>query len=97
MHGVRKSVTFPVSAERVGDGIDVLADISIPFSNWNITNPSVGAFVTTASSGTLEVLLHFTEGAGNPASTSPSTGSVGGGASITVPNTTVPPLTVPSS
>ena len=97
MHGVKKSVTFPVSAERVGNEIDVLADIPIPFSEWNIANPSVGGFVTTASSGTLEVLLHLTEGAGNPASTSGSTGPVGGGGPITVPSTTVPPLTVPSS
>ncbi len=97
MHGVTKAVTFPVSAERVGDEIDVLADISIPFSEWNIANPSIGGFVTTANSGTLEVLLHLTEGAGNPASTSGATGSGGGGGPITVPSTTVPPLTVPSS
>lgn len=97
MHGVKKSVTFPVSAERVGDEIDVLADISIPFSEWNIANPSVGGFVTTANSGILEVLLHLTEGAGNPPSTSSATGAVGGGGPITVPSTTVPPLTVPSS
>ncbi len=98
MHGVTKSVTFPVSAERVGTEIDVLADITIPFSDWNIANPSIGGFVTTANSGTLEVLLHLTQGAGNPASTSSgSAGSAGGGGPITVPSTTVPPLTVPSS
>ena len=97
MHGVKKAVTFPVSAERVGNEIDALADIPISFSEWNIANPSIGGFVTTANSGTLEVLLHLTEGAGNPASTSGSTGPVGGGGPITVPSTTVPPLTVPSS
>jgi polyisoprenoid-binding protein YceI len=98
MHGVTKSVTFPVSAERVGTEIDVLADVSIPFSDWNIANPSIGGFVTTANSGTLEVLLHLTQGTGNPASTSSgSVGSVGGGGPITVPSTTVPPLRVPSS
>jgi hypothetical protein len=90
-------VSFPVSAERVGGEIDVLADVSIPFSEWNIANPSIGGFVSTANSGTLEVLLHLTQGAGNPASTSSgSAGSVGGGGPITVPSTTVPPLTVPS-
>ena len=97
MHGVTKSVSFPVSAERVGGEIDVLADVSIPFSEWNIANPSIGGFVSTANSGTLEVLLHLTQGPGNPASTSSgSAGSVGGGGPITVPSTTVPPLTVPS-
>jgi polyisoprenoid-binding protein YceI len=98
MHGVTRSVSFPVSAERVGAEIDVLADVSIPFSEWNIANPSIGGFVTTANSGTLEVLLHLTQGPGNPASTSSgSAGSVGGGGPITVPSTTVPPLRVPSN
>lgn len=99
LHGVTKSVSFPVSAERVGDEIDVLANLSIAFSDWNIANPSVGGFVTTADTGTLEVLLHLTQGPGNPVSTTPgssgSSGPVGGGP-VTVPSTTVPPLTVPS-
>ena len=77
MHGVTKSVSFPVSAERVGSEIDVLADITIPFSEWNIANPSIGGFVTTANSGTLEVLLHLTQGAGNPASTSSGSSGLG--------------------
>jgi polyisoprenoid-binding protein YceI len=98
MHGVTKSVSFPVTAERVASGIDVLADIPITFSEWNIANPSVGGFVTTANSGTLEVLLQLTQGQGNPASTSSGTsGSVGGGGPVTVPSTTVPPLRVPSN
>jgi polyisoprenoid-binding protein YceI len=98
MHGVTKSVSFPVTAERVGSGIDVLADISITFSEWNIANPSVGGFVTTANTGTLEVLLQLTQGTGNPVSkSSGSAGSVGGGGPVTVPSTTVPPLQVPSS
>ncbi len=97
MHGVTKTVNFTVSAERIGSEIDVLADITIPFSDWDIANPSIGGFVTTANRGTLEVLLHLTQGAGNPASnSSSSSGSVGGGGPITVPSTTVPPLTVPS-
>ena len=62
MHGVTKSVSFPVTAERVGSDIDVLADIPITFSEWNIANPSIGGFVTTANSGTLEVLLQLTQG-----------------------------------
>ncbi len=97
MHGVTKSVSFTVSAERLGSEIDVLADVTIPFADWNISNPGIGGFVTTANSGTLEALLHLTQGAGNAASTSSgSSGSTGGGGPITVPSTTVPPLTVPS-
>lgn len=97
MHGVTKTVSFTVAAERLGGNIDVLADVTIPFSGWDIANPSIGGFVTTANNGTLEVLLHLTQGAGNPASRSnSSSGSAGGGGPITVPSTTVPPLTVPS-
>jgi hypothetical protein len=100
MHGVTKSVTFSVTAERTAGGIDVLADLPIQFSEWNIDNPSVGGFVTTASTGTLEVLLDLTEGTGNPPATgstgSGSGGSPGGAPSpVTVPSTTVPPLSIP--
>jgi uncharacterized membrane protein YgcG len=114
MHRVTRSVSFPVSAERVGSEIYVLADISIPFSGWDIATPSIGGYVTTANTGTLEVLLHLAQGFGNPVSTSSSSssssssgssGPVGGGGSgggggggpVTVPSTTVPLLTVPSS
>jgi polyisoprenoid-binding protein YceI len=98
MHGVTKSITFTLSAERLGDSIYVLADIPILFADWNISNPSVGGFVTTQSSGTLEVLLHLTQGTGNPASSGSSGTTVGGGgpgSPITVPRTTVPPVTIP--
>jgi polyisoprenoid-binding protein YceI len=96
MHGVTKSVSFPVTAERVGSAIDVLADIPIAFSEWNIANPSIGGFVTTANTGTLEVLLHLTQGSGNPVSTSSGSANPVGGGPFTVPSTTVPPLRVPS-
>ena len=98
LHGVDKTVSFAVSAERLSDQIDVLADINVPFASWDIANPSVGGFVTTANNGTLEVLVHLTQGAGNPALTGAGSGnSGGGGGPVTIPSTTVPPLTVPSS
>ncbi len=97
MHGESKVVTVTVTAERIGSGIDVLADLPITFSDWNIANPSIGGFVTTANSGTLEVLLHLTKGAGNAPSTASGNTSGGGvGGPVTVPSTTVPPLAVPS-
>jgi polyisoprenoid-binding protein YceI len=61
MHGVTKPLTIELSAERVSSGIEVLGDADILFSEWNIANPSVGGFVTTADHGTLEVLLHLTK------------------------------------
>ena len=101
MHGVTRSITLPLSAERTDTGIAVLAEIPITFSEWGIANPSVGGFVTTADNGTLEVLLHLVRGAGNaPVSASSSSGSStpgGPGGPVTIPSTTLPPLTIPSS
>jgi polyisoprenoid-binding protein YceI len=99
MHGVTRAVTFSVSAERTAAGIYVLADVPIVFSDWNIANPSVGGFVTTDSSGTLEALVHLTTGAGNPTVTASGSTPVPGGAApgpVTVPRTTVPTLTIPT-
>jgi len=100
MHGVTKSVSFPLSVEVTsGSGAYVLADVPIVFANWDISNPSIAGFVTTKSSGTLEVLLHLVRGAGNPVSSGSSASSSGGGfgGPVTVPSTTVPPLTVPTA
>ncbi len=98
LHGVSSAVTFPLQVQRQGSNVDVLADITIPFADWNIANPSIGGFVTTADQGTLEVLLILTQGSGNPASiTTGPVGDSGGGGPVTVPSTTVPSLTVPSS
>jgi polyisoprenoid-binding protein YceI len=99
MHGVTKAVRFPLTAERTADGIYALADLPILFSDWNIANPSVGGFVTTDSSGILEVLVYLTKGTGNPAasgSNSFSTGNGGPPGQVTVPKTTVPKITIPS-
>ncbi len=98
MHGVTRNVTFPMTAERSSGVIYVLADIPIVFAKWNIANPSVGGFVTTESSGTLEALVVLTKGAGNPAVTGQSPSSTSGGTPgpVTVPKTTVPKITIPS-
>ena len=98
LHGVSRSVTFPLQAEVQGSNVAVLGDITVPFAKWNIANPSIGGFVTTANQGTLEVLLILTKGPGNPASTTTGpVGNSGAGGPVTVPSTTVPSLTVPSS
>jgi polyisoprenoid-binding protein YceI len=97
LHGVSRAVTFPLQVQLRGSNVDVLADVMVPFAEWNIANPSIGGFVTTADQGTLEVLLVLTRGPGNPASTGTGPGgNSGGGGPVTVPSTTVPSLTVPS-
>lgn len=59
LHGTTKSVTFSVQAERVGNTIKVQGSIPITFTDYNISSPSFGSFVTVDPSGTLEFLLDF--------------------------------------
>ncbi len=101
LHGVSRNVSFSLTAERTADGIYALADLPIAFAQWDIANPSLGGFVTTADSGTLEVLVYLTTGPGNPAVSgsglsSTAGGGGGGGGPVTVPSTTVPKITIPS-
>jgi polyisoprenoid-binding protein YceI len=59
MHGTTRPITISLSAERLSPSIEILGDYNIVFSDWQISNPSVGGFVTTADHGLLEVLLHL--------------------------------------
>ena len=47
------------AAERTGAQIKVAGQIPVLFSDYNIQNPSLGGFVTTADHGLLEFLLVF--------------------------------------
>ena len=60
LHGVTKSVTLEVKAQRNGDIIDVLGSTNVLCADYNIDNPSNGA-VTTQDNGTIEFLLTFTK------------------------------------
>lgn len=60
LHGVTKSVTLEVKAQRNGDIIDVLGSTNVVFADYDIANPSNGA-VTTQDNGTIEFLLSFTK------------------------------------
>jgi polyisoprenoid-binding protein YceI len=58
MHGVTRSVTFPIEAEIVGTEIEVSGSIPITFADWAIENPSGGP-AQVGSSGTMEFLLYL--------------------------------------
>jgi polyisoprenoid-binding protein YceI len=59
LRGVRRSVTFELSAERLAAGsIDVNAEVPIHLPDWHIPNPSF-AVARVGENGTLEVLLHL--------------------------------------
>jgi polyisoprenoid-binding protein YceI len=60
LHGTTKTVTIPLTAERVGTGIQVTGSTTITFSDYNIDNPSGGP-ASVGDSGTLEFLLVLTK------------------------------------
>ena len=57
LHGQTRSVTFTLNAEHTASTIEVQGSIPVLFSNWGISNPSIGGFVTTQNHGLLEFLL----------------------------------------
>jgi len=59
LHGVTKTVTFPVTGKRSGATISVSGSIPIVFADFHIDNPSGGP-ATTQDHGTMEFLLNLT-------------------------------------
>ena len=62
LHGVTKSVTFDLSAQRDGATIKVNGTIPVVFADYRIGNPSGGP-ATTADNGLLEFLVVFEKAA----------------------------------
>lgn len=62
LHGHTRSVTFTLNAERTATTIEIQGSIPVLFSDWGISNPSIGGFVTTQNHGLLEFLLVSREG-----------------------------------
>jgi polyisoprenoid-binding protein YceI len=58
LHGTTRSVTFPLTARRNGNTIEVNGTIPVKFADYNIPNPSFGP-ATTDDHGELEFLLSF--------------------------------------
>lgn len=68
LHGATRAVRFAVSAERDASSIDLLADITLPFGEWNISVQGVPFLADIQSPAVVEVLLDLTQGTGNQAS-----------------------------
>jgi putative membrane protein len=58
LRNVTRPITFRLQAERIGDHIDINAEIPITFSNWHIPNPSF-AVTEVGRIGVIEVLLQL--------------------------------------
>ncbi len=60
LRGNARQVTFPLSAERDGNAIEVEGNLLIRYALWGIPNPSF-AVAKVASTGDIQVLLHLTK------------------------------------
>jgi polyisoprenoid-binding protein YceI len=59
IHGVTKRVTLPVDAQFNGGRIEVAGSHTFPFSDFGMTPPNIGGFVTVDNAATLEFRLFF--------------------------------------
>jgi polyisoprenoid-binding protein YceI len=60
IHGVTKTVTIPIDGRLSGSQIELVGSISFPFSDFGMTPPSIGGFVTVQNNATMEFQLVLT-------------------------------------
>jgi polyisoprenoid-binding protein YceI len=61
LHGVTRTVSIPLTVQLSGSTFDVVGSISFPWSEFGMTAPNYGNFVTVADTATMELALHFTK------------------------------------
>lgn len=61
LHGVQKDVTWELKVKRDGDILSVLGTTKFKYTDFNITKPEVGGFVTVEDEVTLQVQLFIQE------------------------------------
>lgn len=57
IHGVTKTVTIPIDGQLTGSQIQLVGSISFPFSDFGMTPPSIGGFVSVQNTATMEFKL----------------------------------------
>jgi polyisoprenoid-binding protein YceI len=57
LHGVTQAVTIPIDARLNGSTIELVGSISFPFSEFGMTPPSIGGFVSVQDNATMEFQL----------------------------------------
>jgi polyisoprenoid-binding protein YceI len=60
IHGVTKTVTIPIDGLLSGSQIQLVGSISFPFSEFGMTPPSIGGFVSVQNTATMEFKLVLT-------------------------------------
>jgi polyisoprenoid-binding protein YceI len=61
IHGVTKTVTIPIQARLSGSQIELAGSITFPFSEFGMTPPSIGGFVTVQDNATMEFDLKLAQ------------------------------------
>jgi len=61
IHGVTKTVTIPIQARLSGSQIEIAGSITFPFSEFGMTPPSIGGFVTVQDNATMEFDLKLAQ------------------------------------
>jgi polyisoprenoid-binding protein YceI len=59
IHGTTKTVTIPLQARLGGGQIEIVGSITFPFSDFGMTPPSIGGFVSVEDNATMEFDLHL--------------------------------------
>ena len=57
IHGVTRTVTIPIDARLTGSKIELVGSITFPFSEFGMTPPSIGGFVSVQDNATMEFQL----------------------------------------
>ena len=57
LHGVTRTVTIPIDARLSGSQIELVGSITFPFSDFGMTPPSIGGFVSVQDNATMEFQL----------------------------------------
>src|SRR2546425_5866855 len=60
IHGVTKSVIIPIDAQLTGSKIELVGSITFPFSQFGMTPPSIGGFVSVENNATMEFQILLT-------------------------------------
>jgi len=61
IHGVTRTVTIPMQARLNGTQVEIAGSITFPFSQFGMTPPSIGGFVTVQDNATMEFDLKFAQ------------------------------------
>lgn len=59
IHGTSRRVTLPLQMRLSSSGIEAVGAFTFPWSEFNMTAPSVGGFVNVAGTATMEFDLHL--------------------------------------